>query len=106
MCTPKDELPDVEDIRSLAQIAIPSHLILRDVRCTYGSPWPGFIADDYEITIEYEETFQAPPAGTLLAIEAFQEWSQPLVQDIRSEWPPEYIRITFSCVSSRTESDQ
>jgi hypothetical protein len=96
MTTPKDELPDVEQIRQLAQATIPPHIILRDVRCTYGSEFPSVIPEDYDITIEYEETPDAPPAGTNAAIEAFQAWSHPLIQDIRSQWPPESVRITFT----------
>lgn len=97
MSAPKDELPDVEQIRQLALTNIPAHIVLRDVRCTYGSDFPQVLPEDYEITIEYEKTPDAPPAGTNAAIEACQAWSHTLLQDIRTQWPPETVRITFSC---------
>jgi hypothetical protein len=33
--------------------------------------------------------------GSLAAIEAHQDWSHALAQDIRSQWPPFTVRISF-----------
>ena len=39
--------------------------------------------------------FEEGLIGGFEDIEAHQDWADPLVQDIRSEWPAETIRIGF-----------
>jgi hypothetical protein len=92
MQIPKHEIPDIEQIRELARVGLPSHHSLKSVRCSYGSDWPDFLPDDFEIVIEYENRLDEV---TNEDIEAYQRWAHALVQDIRGEWPPESIRITF-----------
>jgi hypothetical protein len=45
--------------------------------------------------IEYENRIGEGLIGSFKDIEAYQNWSEPLIQDIRSEWPAETIRISF-----------
>lgn len=92
MQIPKHEIPDMEQIRELARVGLPSHYSLKSVRCSYGSDWPDFLPNDFEIVIEYENRLDEV---TNEDIEAYQRWAHALVQDIRGEWPPESIRITF-----------
>jgi len=95
MQIPKREIPDMEQIRELARVGLPSHYSLKSVRFSYGSDWPEFLPDDFEIVIEYENRLDEVLRGTNEDIEAYQRWAHALVQDIRGEWPPESIRITF-----------
>jgi hypothetical protein len=50
---------------------------------------------DFEIIIEYENHLEENLKGSLAAIEAHQDWSHALTQDIRSQWPSDTIRISF-----------
>jgi hypothetical protein len=45
--------------------------------------------------IEYENRIEEALIGSFEDIEAYQHWADPLVQEIRSEWPAETIRIGF-----------
>jgi hypothetical protein len=51
--------------------------------------------DDLEVVIEYEDRIGEGLIGSFEDIEAYQNWADPLIQDIRSEWPAETIRIAF-----------
>ncbi|MEI2722568.1 MAG: hypothetical protein V9H26_03180 [Verrucomicrobiota bacterium] len=95
MKIPKDEVPNMEHIRELARVGLPPHYRLKSVRCSYGSDWPDFLPDDFEIVIEYENHLEAALRGTNEGIDEYQQWAHGLVQDIRGDWPPESIRITF-----------
>ncbi len=95
MKIPKHEIPNMEEIRELARVGLPSHYSLKSVGCSYGSDWPEILPDDFEIVIEYENHLEAALRGTNEEIDAYQRWAHALVQDIRGEWPPESIRIAF-----------
>mgnify|MGYP001570034147 CR=1 FL=1 len=95
MQIPKDGIPDMEQIGELARVGLPQHYTLTSVRCSYGSDWPDFLPDDFEIVIEYQNHLDETLRGTMEDIEAYQRWAHALVQDIRGEWPPDSIRITF-----------
>jgi hypothetical protein len=45
--------------------------------------------------IEYENRIGEGLIGSFEDIEAYQNWADPLIQDIRSEWPAVTIRIAF-----------
>ncbi len=96
MSVPKDELPNIDQIRRLAEMNLPTHIVLRDVRCTYCSDLHLGIPEDYEITIEFEDTLDEELRQTPSAIEGIEAWVHPIVQAIRSEWPPETVRINFA----------
>ena len=96
MRVPKDEIPNIEQIRELALVNLPSHYRLKSVTCTYGSDWPDLLPEDFELLIEYENLLDNSLQRTTAEIEAHQRWAHALVQDIRGDWPPESIRITFS----------
>ena len=95
MQIPKDEIPDMNQIGELARVGLPPHYILTSVRCSYGSDWPHFLPDDFEIIIEYRNNLDEELKGTMDNLEAHQRWAHSLVQDIRGHWPPDSIRITF-----------
>lgn len=95
MSIPKDEIPNLEQIRELAAIALPPHYHLKEVRCSYGSDWPDLLPEDFELIIEYENHLDASLKGTAEEIEAYQRWAHALVQDIRGDWPAESLRINF-----------
>jgi len=97
MSTPQSELPDTQEIRRLAEVHLPHDYSILDVRCHYGcSDMPSAIPEDYEVTIEYTRTTPENLRGTLDDIASYQSWAHALTQDIRTEWPPESIRICFS----------
>ena len=96
MNTPKPELPDVEGIRRLAEVSLPEGFVLRDVRRAFGSEFPLVIPEDYDLTNEYEDTRSERIGGPDEAIRVFREWAHPLIQDIRSDWPAETLRVSFA----------
>lgn len=95
MSIPKDEIPNLEQIRELAAIGLPPHYRLLGVRCTYGSDWPEVLPEDFELVIEYENHLDSSLRGTSEEIDAYQRWAHALAQDIRGDWPAESLRITF-----------
>ncbi len=95
MSVPRDELPNIEDIRWLANVDLPLHYVIKDVRVSRGPDTLIGAPDDFEIVIEYENRIGENLIGSFADIEAYQDWAQPLIQDIRSEWPAETIRIGF-----------
>ena len=95
MPAPEEELPNIEEIRKLAQINLPQHYVIKDVRISYGAEETSHLPEDFEIIIEYEDNSDDDFVGSFDHIEADQNWSHALIQDIRSEWPPESIRISF-----------
>ncbi|MGA8476797.1 MAG: hypothetical protein WB696_02445 [Chthoniobacterales bacterium] len=95
MSVPRDELPNIEDIRWLANVDLPRHYVIKDVRVSRGPDTLIGAPDDFEIVIEYENRIGENLIGSFADIEAYQDWAQPLIQDIRSEWPAETIRIGF-----------
>lgn len=103
MSAPKDELPNIDHIRRLAKMNLPTHIILREVRCTCCSDSHFGIPEDYEIMIEFEDTLDEKLRGSSSAIEGVEAWVHPIVQAIRSEWPPETVRITFASTSSQQQ---
>ncbi len=95
MSVPRDELPNIEDIRWLANVDLPLHYVIKDVRVSRGPDTLIGAPDDFEVVIEYENRIGEGLIGSFADIEAYQDWAHPLIQDIRSEWPAETIRIGF-----------
>ena len=91
-----EEFPDCGQIRGLALVGLPEGYRLLDVRCSSGSLHPLVEADDFEIVIEYATDAETADLATIKAIERYQAWAHALVQDIRSEWPAESLRISFA----------
>ena len=54
MSAPREELPDINDIRRLANVNLPAHYVIRDVRISRGSDTLVGAPDDFEVVIEYE----------------------------------------------------
>jgi DNA-binding cell septation regulator SpoVG len=95
MPVPRDQLPNVDDIRRLAKVNLPAHYVVKGVRVSRGPDTLIGAPDDFEIVIEYENCIGEGLIGSFEDIEAYQDWAHPLIQDIRSEWPAETIRIGF-----------
>jgi hypothetical protein len=95
MPVPRDELPNIDNIRGLASANLPPYYVIKDVRVSRGPDTLIGEPNDFEIVIEYENRFEAGLIGSFEDIEAYQDWADPLIQDIRSEWPAETIRIGF-----------
>src|SRR5881275_2818713 len=97
MSIPEDEGPDIAEIRRLAEINLPAHLILKDVRLSCGSDAIGLVPNDaeFEVIIEYESRIEEDLARSDAENPLDQEWSHALMQDIRKDWPPETLRISF-----------
>jgi hypothetical protein len=95
MPAPRDQRPNFDDIRSLAELNLPAHYVIKDVRVSRGPDTLIGAPDDFEIVIEFENWIGERRIGSFEDIEAYQDWADPLVQDIRSEWPAETIRIGF-----------
>ena len=95
MSVPRDELPNIDDIRGLASVNLPPHYVIKGVRVSRGPDTLIGAPDDFEIVIEYENRIHGGLIGSFEDIEAYQDWADPLIQDIRSEWPAETIRIGF-----------
>jgi hypothetical protein len=95
MSAPRDELPNVDDIRYLAGVNLPTHYVIKDVRVSRGPNTLVGAPDDFEVVIEYENLIGEGLIGSFEDIEAYQYWAGPLVQGVRSEWPSKTIRIGF-----------
>jgi hypothetical protein len=95
MSAPRDELPNVDDIRYLAKVNLPTRYVIKDVRVSRGPDTLIGAPEDFEVVIEYENRIGESLIGSFEDIEAYQGWAHPLIQDIRSEWPAETIRIGF-----------
>jgi hypothetical protein len=91
----RGNLPNVDDVRCLADVNLPRHYVIKDVRVSCGTDTLIGAPGDFEIVIEYENRIYERLIGSFEDIEAYQDWAKPLVQDIRSEWPAETIRIGF-----------
>jgi hypothetical protein len=96
MSVPREERPNIDDIRRLANASLPPHYVIKDVRVLRGPDTLIGAPDDFEIVIEYENRIGESLIGSFKDIEAYQHWAHPLIQDIRGEWPAETIRIGFS----------
>src|ERR1700745_2002447 len=95
MSAPRDELPNIDDIRSLAGVNLPPHYAIKGIRVLRGPDTLIGAPDDFEVVIEYENRIGESLIGSLHDIEAYQDWAHPLIQDIRIEWPAQTIRIGF-----------
>jgi hypothetical protein len=95
MSVRRDELPNVDDVRGLAGINLPPHYVIKGVRVSRGLDTLIGEPDDFEVVIEYENRIGMGLIGSFEDIETYQDWAHPLIQDIRSEWPTETIRIGF-----------
>lgn len=93
---PKHDLPNENEIRQVAIKYLPKDYVLKQVECTYGSGgFPTIMPEDFEVTIKYESRMDKRLRGTEIDIETFQNWAKKIEAKIRSEWPPETIRIGF-----------
>jgi hypothetical protein len=88
-------LPNIDDIRRLANVNLPLHYVIEGVRVSRGPDTLIGGPDDFEVVIEYENRIGEGLIGSFGDIEAYQHWAGPLVQQIRSTWPQETIRIGF-----------
>jgi hypothetical protein len=95
MSVPPDELPNIDDIRCLAKVNLPAHYAIKGVRVSRGPDTLIGAPDDFEVVIEYENRIGEGLIGSFEDIEAYQNWADPLIQDIRSGWPAVTIRIGF-----------
>ena len=97
MSIPKEEGPEIAKIRRLAEINLPARLILKDVRLSRGSDALGLVPNDseFEVIIEYESRIEEDLAGSDAENSMDQDWSDAVIQDIRKDWPPETLRISF-----------
>jgi hypothetical protein len=95
MSVPPDELPNVDDIRCLAKVNLPAHYAIKGVRVSRGPDTLIGAPDDFEVVIEYENRIGEGLIGSFEDIEAYQNWADPLIRNIRSEWPAVTIRIGF-----------
>jgi hypothetical protein len=96
MRVPKSEIPDVEQIRSWAQETLPERYTLREVRCVPGLEMRDAILEDFSVIIEYVDQTDEDLAGTAEEIQRYQEWSQPLIDKIRLDWPAPTVAIMFN----------
>jgi hypothetical protein len=85
------EFLDVETVASLAKENLPSHYHLTGVNFDIPGNL-GFI----EIRIEFHNTLEEGLQGMPDDIAAFQKWSNSLIDKIRTQWPKEAVRISFS----------
>jgi hypothetical protein len=95
MSVRRDELPNVDDIRCLADVNLPLQYVIKEVRVSRGPDTLIGAPNDFEVVIEYENRIGGGLIGSFEDIAAYQDWADPLVQEIRSEWPAETIRIGF-----------
>jgi hypothetical protein len=89
------ELPNIDDVRRLANVNLPLHYIIKDVHLSCGPDTLIGAPEDFEVVIEYENCIGEGLIGSFEDIEAYQNWADPLIQGIRREWPAETIRIGF-----------
>ena len=90
------KLPNIDDIRCLANVNLPPHYVIKGVRVSRGADTLIGAPNDFEVVIEYENRIGEGLIGSFEDIEAYQDWADPLIQGIRGEWPAETIRIGFS----------
>ena len=95
MKVPKQELPNEEWAAELARRNLPEHYRLIDVRSVYGSEVPGFIPSDFEIVVEYENRLDEILVDSMDKLAAYHAWADALIENIRVEWPPQMVRISF-----------
>lgn len=86
---------DTEAIAAIARDKMPAYYSLHAVRFDFDSSSPG-LPKSLEIRIEYTSVLAEELQGLPDDIAAFQAWSNPLIEKIRSQWPKEAIRISFS----------
>lgn len=96
MSMPHHDFPNTEEIKLLASLNLPSHYRLTDVFCRPIDSLP----NDFEIVIKYES--RLPES---LDYTTHKGWANPLMQDIRSQWPAESLRISFSGTEIPEETD-
>lgn len=90
-----DEFLNTEAVSHLAENNLPSHYRLLEVTFTYGSSMPHH-PKQMEIRIEYQSLLDDAAEGAPDAIKAHQRWAFPLLERIRTEWPPDAVRVVFS----------
>jgi hypothetical protein len=96
MPIPEEELPNINNIRALAKVALPAHLVIGDTHISYISDPPG-APNDFEILIEYENHIEEDLRGSSVDLIAKNDWSHALIQDIRisENWSAQDVRISF-----------
>lgn len=80
MPVPEEELPDIHEIRRLAEVNLPAQYVIRDIRLSYGSGPLGAAPEDFEIVVDYENHVETDLQGTLPEIERYQNWANALIQ--------------------------
>jgi hypothetical protein len=78
----------------VAQENLPERYRLISVRCTYGSEAPEVIPKDVQIVIEYPDLLDDGYLGMEETL-AEEEWSGPLIDRIRLQWPIPTVGIEF-----------
>ena len=95
MSLPPEPVLTTDIIEALARQRLPKDFILLGVRLTM-SDQGGSLPNRLEIEIAFENRSADPFAGDIESIKAFQNWANPLIDQIRSEWPKEAVRISFA----------
>ncbi len=92
---PREELPDVDKVRTWALQNLPKYYVLTSVDCVYGSDELSLSPDDFELRIDYENHIAEGLRGSNIDMEAHHNWKDPLTDKIRAEWSPWTLRIAF-----------
>jgi hypothetical protein len=84
MSVRRDELPNVDDIRCLADVNLPLHYVIKEVRVSRGPDTLIGAANDFEVVIEYENRIGEGLIGSFGDIEAYQHWAGPSLDNGRA----------------------
>ena len=88
---PKEELPNVEELKKLALETLPERYVLRKLTCDVIKSWPAW--KDFSIIIEYENQVDDVLKGSMNELKIYHAWADPLVKKIREKWPPMTLAI-------------
>jgi hypothetical protein len=95
MPTQPEPVLTTDIIEALARQRLPKEYALLGVRMTMNDHG-GSLPNALEIEIAFENRSTDPFASDIKSIRAFQDWSNPLIDQIRREWPKEAVRISFA----------
>jgi hypothetical protein len=95
MSTQPEPLLTTDVITALARQRLPKEYELLGVRMTMNDHGCSLL-NSLEIEISFENKSSDPFASDIESIKAFQDWSNPLIEQIREEWPKEAVRISFA----------
>ena len=94
MANEQDDFLSMEAIAVLAREHLPEHYQLVGVRfgnSSFASGMPGALV----ISIEFRNLLDRDLHGTTEDIRAHQNWANPLIAKIRTQWPRDEITIAF-----------